>query len=561
MEQQPRGHIQGYGASNGYTSGGQRYPAPFAGGSVLAPMGKSYYHRVEENREEEMPRWSRTPSGNTMDDRARYVPPVNPTLRTPAHTAMRERKSERPYATYTTLPTASLGTAYPSAFVSQQNMDNPRVGSAALYSASAQNAERPPRPSQRVRLDGTVVQENNCSSLVMDGQTSTTPRTYTQPSLTQMAPAQYPPPFPSAQQAGTFRYERKSEQTGVYPTPSQAQWIQQRATDVSPTAAAQPQYATPSQASFGSYTAVRQPSTAQSIGSLHAPAEVQRSPANYARSYNQLGSLQQSVNTSAVYSPSGQTQRSMGEQSNTFKDQDRSYVNYSAQPTEQFNRAEQKPQTAQSEQISTPATFRSATPVRDSDRLERKSQQNYTSTTNEYRSAPPVFSAQKNAYADDQSPGGRSVPSSLKANNPAPKHPNPHARPGPPILANPSAGGYRRKVNFDAQETVVVFDPYIQSKVTQLVSQGPRNGGNFTPIDSAVKSLPPSQPGRLISSRKFNGSEDTRNGRLISHSMDPVPNSARQSITQLSALKPGQAGAGPRFDRSSERPTGSSIYS
>ena len=70
----------------------------------------------------------------------------------------------------------------------------------------------------------------------------------------------------------------------------------------------------------------------------------------------------------------------------------------------------------------------------------------------------------------------------------APKcNPNPYGRAGRAILkATPCGprGGGRNRVNFNESDPPSVeFEPYIVKKKNQQISQAPKNGGKFTPIN------------------------------------------------------------------------------
>lgn len=560
----------GSGLSQGYSATGYNGSQVMSGAS--ASSSRPYYHRVEE--EQTRNAWTKPTSGTTLDGRAAHsFLPLNPTARTSTNNMLRERKSERPYSTYTALPAASLGTGHSTQYTSQTQLGaapSPKT----FYSTSAQNADRAPRVSQRYNLDGNLVSDNNCNSLVMDQKAGSTPHAYAQTTLAQAATGSYAQPLNPAQQTATFRYERKSEQTGVYPTTSQAQWFQHRVSqelieESSPFAAngQQTGYSPAAQTGQTSGNGGRRVSLVQNAG-FAAQSDAQRLATGHSRTYTQPADHspvpQHSAPngySSSAYKPSSAVYAG-GQEAKTFS---ASLNRYERPETNALVGLDSEPRRVERKSQINDKSYEFAPPASAMLRQEQTPQPSApaTNSTQNYSAAPrPAtepqrsYSAAKPGYAAEpsqQSSDPLSVPASLKSKNPAPKQPNARAKPGRSAFKDPNARrGARKNLAFDAGETAVVFDPYIQPKVAQVISQAPRGGGAFTPIDAGnAKQLPASQPGRLISSRKFDG-EEGRGGKFISRSVDP--SATRQSITQ-GGFRPGQPGAGGRHERVSDRPS------
>lgn len=557
---------------------------------------KPYFHRVEETNEgEEVGPYTcrRTTVDMPFANRIGDGSPLNPTLRPPPANYLREseRKSERPYASSTQLAAPAPRARPYTPYHSQPSIEN------MISPVARQPAERPARPSQRIKLDGTVVTESSPKVSNPFESQQAYPKSISARNNEASQPWGAAPLHSPSN--NTIRYERKSEQIGVYPTPTQAQWLQNRVSNTyaNPT----PSQNIPNSSIYTQNSTIaggNQQSTYPAYNrverrSQNMPAE----PANNYSSYSQQNSWEQRngyVIENIHQSAQGLSNPFHHSSSSTNEYQPNTYSNPSLYTTSSSEQQSYAPPFTSYAATTAGSSERaggniSAQPATETLRVERKSQNiddnrqpyfNTHSTRLESKQPAPIVEGRyplaqstinpptgkpesrpaeqpqrierKSNYndfdSDDDMEHPPSVPATLKAQNPPPKQPKAHARPGRNILKDSgSKGGARKNVVFDTKEVVTIFDPYIVPKTKTFISQAPRSG--------AASGAQP-----LSSSRSTAASsgDSGRNNRTISRSVDPMPNPHRRSITQHNNPRSVNPAPPGRVARGSERPTGTS---
>lgn len=546
---------------------------------------KAYYHRVNDNMEGEEvgPYTARRPTaGISYTTRTPDLSPLNPTLRPPpsSYNRERERKSERPYASST-----QLGPPISRPYVPYQSQASIENMVPHMPSADPQ-PQRPARPSQRIKLDGTVVENSpSVSGTIEQQRQSQNPASMVNPDNISTQPAV------SAYSAGSaIRYERKSEQIGVYPTQSQAQWLQQRTSNTSTHPPPQSQLTkTYSQALSKPNSTYQVTYTSQNGVDGRFQNTTSDTRTNYPNYMQQKSWEHTREGYKGVEDGRHQTQTNHSSSFTEYTSRVQNQDGYNSQPTALYNvptqqgkaacsspnigAAERAPQNTQAKQYATSTLplerksqniDESRTVYLPSSGLQYAAKQAVSAVEGFYQPAvggpssrpqpelckteQPKRPERKSNYddfdSDDELEHPPSVPPSLKANNPVPKHPNPRARPGRPTLKDANSSYNAKKtVVFDSKEAVAVFDPYIVPKKKNFVTQAPRKAA---PTASAQELNT-----RLVG---VGTSEVARNSRTISRSVDPSPNANRTSITQHNNPRSVNPAPPGRMARGSERP-------